>query len=168
MKKFLLFSLMLLGLATTSIGFTSCNKDDDGNGGIEKDDVLYKTWYRPAGMSGGKIFFDEFIFNSDGTFKYRILNMSFTTHYTAISGTYRIVERTTDYVEDDYIEGYKLTGYNVKTKFTIEFNPVGYESKIGKIMYLENRDDHSQKTIVIPLLFDWHGDFYYDREWDSY
>jgi hypothetical protein len=165
MKKFLLFSLMAVALATTSIGFTSCSKDDDGNGRVEKDDVLYRTWYKHAGTSGNKNFYDEFIFNSDGTFEYRILTLSFA--HRSIRGTYRIVGRTTDYVEGDYIEGYKLGGDNVKTKFTIEFDPIGYNSETGTIMYLERRDDSNRKSIDITAnLFDYgdSGGQYHDRE----
>ena len=161
MKKILFFNLLtLVAIATASIG-TSCSKDDEGAGKVEKDNVLYKTWYKYAGFDRGEDLYDEFIFNADGTFKQRILTMSFS--YRTIDGTYRIVGRTADYVENDYIEAYQMSGYKVKTKFTIEFNPSEYDIETVEIMYLESRNDSSKKSIVVTTpLFDRSGGYYND------
>ena len=164
MKKIVFFSLMMLvAIVTASIG-TSCSKDDEGSGKVEKDNVLYKTWYRYAGRAtGGEDMFDEFIFNADGTFKQRILTISFS--YRTIDGTYRIVDRTADYVESDYIEAYQMNGYKVKTKFTIAFDSSEYDIETVEIMFLESRNDSSKKSIVVTSpLFGRSGAYYHDRK----
>ena len=80
-----------------------------------------------------------------------------------INGTYRIIGCTEDYVESDYIEAYQMSGYKVKTKFTIEFSPFGDESETFKIMYLESLDDRSKKTIAVTTpLFGRSGGNYHD------
>ena len=160
MKKILLFNWLLVAIVTASIS-TSCSKDDEG-GKVEKDNVLYKTWYKHAGYDAGEELYDEFIFNADGTFIQRILTMSFS--YRTIDGTYRIVERTTDYVENDNIVAYTMNGYKVKTKFTIEFNPSEYDIETVKIMYVENRNDSKKSIVVTSPLFGRIGGYYHDRK----
>jgi hypothetical protein len=154
MKKILLFSWILLTLVTVNL--TSCDKDDEG-GSTPKDDVLYKTWYRVGGIIGGQNVYDEFIFNADGTFEYRIVAFN---GYRTIDGTYRIVERTTNYAEDDYAEGYTLMGYKVTAKFTIEFDNYGDVEK-EDIFYLEK---NGTKSIAVPYLFGRIGDFYSEQK----
>ena len=160
MKKILMFRWALVAMVI-AISFTSCEKSDEG-GKVEKGDALYKTWYKHAGRTaGGEHVYDEFIFNADGTFKFRIVNMSFT--YRTIDGTYRIVESTTNYVENDNIEAYTMNGYRVITKFTIEFNSSEYDFEKEEIMYLERRDDSKQKAIVVTTpLFGRSGGYYHN------
>ena len=158
MNKFLFLGFVFLSI------LTSCDKDDEGsNGKIEKDNVLLKTWYKHAGYSSGETLYDEFIFNSDSTFEHKILTMSF--NYRTINGTYRILERTIDYAENDYIEAYIVEGYNVKTKFVIEFNPFDDESETVKVMFLENRNNSNRKAIAITTpLFGRDGGNYTDTK----
>ncbi len=150
------------------VGLTSCSKDEKG-GKVEKDDVLYKTWYKPAGYDGSKDVYDELTFNADGTFKLRILTMSF--NYRTINGTYQIVGRTTDYDEDDYVGGFLLMGIKAKTKFTIEFIPSIDDIDVADIFYCENRDDRSKKGIYFTSNLSWEDDghdrlgYYDDRKY---
>jgi hypothetical protein len=159
MRKYLKFSVLMVVLMTLCAGFSSCDKDDEG-GSIPKDDVLYKTWYRVSGLIvGGEKFYDEFIFNADGTFEYKRVR-AINNGYNTIDGTYRIIERTTTYVESDYAEAYTMQGYKVLAKFTIEFDSYG-DVEQDDIFYLEK---NGTKRIVVPYLFGRSGNIYSEQK----
>ncbi|MDR2148042.1 MAG: hypothetical protein LBE91_16465 [Tannerella sp.] len=156
MKKLLFFSWIFI-VAVTGI-LSSCSKDDEGGGAIPKDDVLYKTWYRVGGgIIGGENFYDEFIFNADGTFEYKQVA---SNGYRTIDGTFRIVGRTTTYVESDYAEAYTIQGYQVLAKFTIEFDSYG-DVEQEDVFYLEK---NGTKRISVPYLFGRIGDIYSEQK----
>jgi len=152
MKKILFFGTVLAILFSV----TSCDKDDK-DGSPPKDDVLYKTWYRVGGYSGGETLYDEFIFNADGTFEYKRVT---TYGYSTIDGTFRIVDRIANFTEDYSADAYTIMGYKVIAKFTIDFNGDGDVEK-EDVYYLEKS---GIKTIVVPYLFGRIGDFYRDRK----
>jgi hypothetical protein len=124
MKKILFFGMVLVALATVSIGFTSCSKDDDKGADAK---VLIGKW-RDTGVLE---------FKSDGTFQYAVQGLT-------SSGTYKVVR--TAYLRD---WGGSLQGKGEPaTSFDIELT-TNREAVLWIAYYVDRSEEYGQDNFSL-------------------
>lgn len=134
MKKFLLFSLMLVALTTTIIGFTSCSKDDD-------EGAKPNNTENPNGIIGRKWFWGDkksscyVEFKKDGTFRYQDA-ANYTTNN--MEGSYRIIE--TKIVKKDEKPHIIFYG-ETATLFVMEITSNGKQNLEWEVYYMPFLDN---------------------------
>ena len=95
MKKILFNSLMLVAMvATMSVGFTSCSKDDDDGSGEVGISTIQRKWTAQAGATVE--------FKKDNTVNFVLLNG------TTPSGKYTVLDISNTRYEDDKAVLFKL------------------------------------------------------------
>ena len=128
MKKSTIYNsmMMLVIMASMSMGFTSCSDDDDDLGDGAKASSLHGTWVGVGAVH-------TFIFDKDGTYTH-----SQRTSGTPIStkGSYRVLSSTKAGVE--ILEEYGLEDYDGSvTLFSVNFSPSIRGGDIIAMFYFE-------------------------------